>query len=915
MKAKTLLIVMVALLSATHVWAQYNFVVEFSGSKLYYKVVPGGVEVVRYHDLDSNGVDHYQDHLAATIMIPEQISDVKSVATGEDTTYQVVGIGDSAFQSCPIKNAKMPSGLKYIGYMAFRGCNKLKSIELSDDLMEVKNYAFSESGLTMVVFPSSVSLMGEHVFANCSSLTSVVLPSSIVEIAKSAFENTGLTEISIGDEVKKIKNAAFKGCNKLVKLRLGNKVETIAEEAFAYCPIDSLVLPSTMKEIKPRAFFNSGITSIDFGTSACAIRVHSFEYCQKLTSLVIPKGIIDIEGGAFAGCMNLSSISVDEDNPQYNSNNKCNGIVFTGTGTLVQGCSKTVFTNEIKAIGDHAMEGCFFMDPVNVYLSDSIVSIGDYAFANCYFINLKMPSQLKHLGVAAFAHVSVYNVDSMFIWNLYLPDSLAVISDSAFAGCYINTVNIPPSVRKIGDRAFYRATVLNTVKGCEGVKRVGDEAFSNCFKLTSISLNNVDTLENEVFLDCSSLPRITLPESLWMIGVSVFEKCKLLDTIFIERKAPAFLLGDLTIPYKTVVMVPCGTYYDYQTIWGMWGVNLKNMKEVEPAPYKVTTYVDSDEHGSAEVVPQGFHHLGCDTTAILLAKPKKGWLFARWNNSSRKNPDTIKVSHNMEVLATFVEDVTPEICKVDVDDEMHPVLYWNQLQEVNCFFIYQLDTASGKLKRIDTLFYNNTVGPHNWVDTTADVSESSYSYAVQSLGTNSIESNITASQSTLHVQLQEIVGYRELSWKGYVGKNMRAYYIYRGPTPDSMQYIGVIQSSPKQGQQYEFVDKTQAQGPMYYRVAGELVKRCSSGDGTEYTWSNLLFYVPTGIDETEISAPRVSLYTEGGRIIVVGAENHAVAVYDMMGRKVASSVPTQVLPQGVYMVKIDGYSALKAVVM
>ncbi|MBR3438871.1 MAG: leucine-rich repeat protein, partial [Clostridia bacterium] len=93
-----------------------------------------------------------------------------------------------------------------------------------------------------------------------------------------------------------------------------------------------------------------------------------------------------------------------------------------------------------------------------------------------------------------------------------IPDdgSVVGISDGAFAGSGIESVNIP-----------------------EGVTSIGELAFQSCGNLTEVSIPaGVTRIENGTFESCSALSSITVPDSVTVIENSAFENCDSLSTVY-----------------------------------------------------------------------------------------------------------------------------------------------------------------------------------------------------------------------------------------------------------------------------------------------------------------------------------------------------------------------------------------------
>ena len=88
-----------------------------------------------------------------------------------------------------------------------------------------------------------------------------------------------------------------------------------------------------------------------------------------------------IGDGAFGGCSGLTTITVDADNPIYDSRNNCNAIIETATKILLYGCKNTVIPSSVTSIGENAFNGCKGLTSVTI--PNSVTSIGYRAFYDC----------------------------------------------------------------------------------------------------------------------------------------------------------------------------------------------------------------------------------------------------------------------------------------------------------------------------------------------------------------------------------------------------------------------------------------------------------------------------------------------------------------------------------------------------
>ena len=82
-----------------------------------------------------------------------------------------------------------------IGYGAFEGCTKLRSITLPEGLKKIDEEAFRGcTGLESIVLPYSLASIGMKAFADCTNLRSVTIPDTVREIGEGAFEGCSSLE-------------------------------------------------------------------------------------------------------------------------------------------------------------------------------------------------------------------------------------------------------------------------------------------------------------------------------------------------------------------------------------------------------------------------------------------------------------------------------------------------------------------------------------------------------------------------------------------------------------------------------------------------------------------------------------------------------------------------------------------------
>ena len=113
--------------------------------------------------------------------------------------------------------------------------------------------------------------------------------------------------------------------------------------------------------------------------------------------------------------------------------------------------------------------------------------------------------------------------------SITIPNSVTKIGNRAFSGCgSLQSITFPSSVTKIGDGAFYWCYSLQSVTIPNSVTSIGDEAFSRCGSLQSITIpNSVTKIGDRAFSGCFSLQSVTIPNSVTKIGDGAFLGCNI----------------------------------------------------------------------------------------------------------------------------------------------------------------------------------------------------------------------------------------------------------------------------------------------------------------------------------------------------------------------------------------------------
>ena len=175
----------------------------------------------------------------------------------------------------------------------------------------------------------------------------------------------------------------------------------------------------------------------------------------------------------------------------------------------------------------------------------SVTSIGNYAFAYCTGLtSVTIPESVTSIGRSAFSScsglTSVYITDlsawCSIIFNSYDSNPLYYAHHLFLNGEEIEVLNIPEDVTSIGNYAFYECSGLTSVTIPNSVTSIGSSAFMYCSGLTSVTIpNSVTSIGNLAFYNCSGLTSVTIPNSVTSISTSAFYGCSGLTSVTIPN--------------------------------------------------------------------------------------------------------------------------------------------------------------------------------------------------------------------------------------------------------------------------------------------------------------------------------------------------------------------------------------------
>ena len=300
-----------------------------------------------------------------------------------------------------------------------------------------------------------------------------------------------------------------------------------------------------------------GVVVFPENTTIMSIGEEAFLNNTKITKIIIPKTITEIDVRAFKGCTSLKGVYFVND---LDSDYEAEGFVVE---------------SKLRLINRNAFEGCTSLEVLDLR-NTKVISLGREAFKDCNKLSTIVKSNA--IGTAYDrAFMGCSSLTSLDLTGLHVAGSnvfsgcenltnvttgrFTAIGENMFSSCRYayqtydyeksewsdwlytdypacNKIkNIEIKSTNVGNGAFENCTGLQTVNftdsSADGKLEffVGDRAFAGCSNLTSVDFGNcyVKSIGAEAFKNTAKLASLTLPKGLEHIGSDAFSGTNLTD--------------------------------------------------------------------------------------------------------------------------------------------------------------------------------------------------------------------------------------------------------------------------------------------------------------------------------------------------------------------------------------------------
>lgn len=255
--------------------------------------------------------------------------------------------------------------------------------------------------------------------------------------------------------------------------------------------------------------------------------VRKFNELKYFTSITESRGGLNSGSSGWVRFYNWTALE-EIDISNFTSLGHDGPYAYEDTFRNCTSLKRVTASNKLKHIGYYSFSNCSNLEEITGL--SGVITVYQSAFGN----NQKLKNTVfDDVEILFGSGRNEYAFEgTKLITTLVLSQSNTLIPNGSFYQSNIATINIPPGVLSIGERAFYGCGNLRSITLPAGLQTIGPAAF-NGSGLESLTIpNNVTTLPAyEMCKGCSSLITVNLPSSIDTLTTTAFQNCSNLETI------------------------------------------------------------------------------------------------------------------------------------------------------------------------------------------------------------------------------------------------------------------------------------------------------------------------------------------------------------------------------------------------
>lgn len=473
------------------------------------------------------------------------------------------------------------SALKTVTFETYAETNQeAGTVQGKSSLRSIGTQAFAGSGLTSFTFPETIEVLntgalGAELFKGCRKLKTIELSSTVADISK-VFDLCGsITEVKLPTDESGNQLGYFKADGSVIYSKDGTEityilgdvpetfeikegVTTLKSGVFAgKATLKKVIIPVSVTVVEEKAFYDClGLETVQFAENSAldTIGASAFRNCISLKSISIPSKVTTLNPYTFYNCKSLVKAVLPENLTRIGY------YVYNGT-------------EKLSSSGGYVFAHCENLAEINI--PESVKWIQNYSFLNCKSLRtIDLNVANGQLGEGAFAHCESLE-------TVTLCADLKTLPSKAFIYCYslsdIHTAGATGETANVADLSQITSFGSNAFRYCTGLKKV-----------TLSTDSSFTALSNSLFDGCSALEEVTLPNQLTYLGTYTFrnsglKKVRIPDGVSVLGNSATNLYPSLTT--KVGVFDGCTklTNLDLNNVIRIGGLAFRNCPLTEVA--------------------------------------------------------------------------------------------------------------------------------------------------------------------------------------------------------------------------------------------------------------------------------------------------------------------------------------------
>ncbi len=300
--------------------------------------------------------------------------------------------------------------------------------------------------------------------------------------------------------------------------------------------ITNVVIQDGVTNIGDRAFHDlKNLQAITIPNSVTKIGRQAFYNCTNTNLQInIPNSVIEVEGEAFRNCSGTLTIADGDNTLDFSGGNYTIGYLYDWFKDsqihmlhLGRNCSSTPF------------KGMTNLQTLTI--GNKVTLIGSQAFNGCNKLNTVTLQNgtvtLRFSGDNSAGHFNNCPIEILYLGrnlqaNAYNTNGYPFAENSA-----LKTLTIGNDVTTINDNSFYNCTGLQSLTMGNALISIGSNVFYGCSSLSGTLTipEGVKTIGSGAFQGCRTLPSAIIPNSITEIGSTAFNNCLSLKTVNISN--------------------------------------------------------------------------------------------------------------------------------------------------------------------------------------------------------------------------------------------------------------------------------------------------------------------------------------------------------------------------------------------